>query len=312
MRYVRPVVMWLVLLLFGMVPFDNRAPSATGADARSRSQAVGRSRPPKVVGVSNIVVIVMENKEYNQIIGSSQAPYINTLANQYTLLTQYYAILHPSMPNYLTFTGGSNFGRKENCTNCFVDAANLGDQLENAGLSWKTYQESMPSPCFLGDAYPYAQKHNGFIYYRNIKDNATRCRAHVVPYSQFSIDMNSGNLPKFSLITPNMCNDMHDCPISTGDGWLAREVPPILSHLGTNGILIVTFDEGTTNAGCCTLAKGGRIVTIIAGPGARLRTRINTPVDHYSLLRLIEDNWSLPHLVYAGCLCTPSIQGWRR
>jgi hypothetical protein len=159
MRYLRLVVVWLVLLL-GMFGFDSRSPAASG--------------------VSNIVVIVMENKEYNQIIGSSQAPYINSLANQYTLLTQYYAILHPSMPNYLTITGGSTFGRKDNCTDCFVDAANLGDQLEKAGLSWKTYQESMPKPCFVGDAYPYVQKHNGFIYYRNVKDDAARCRVHVV------------------------------------------------------------------------------------------------------------------------------------
>jgi hypothetical protein len=308
-----------VLLLFAMIGCADRSPEAGASDTQSptagqlgKPPAVAEKGSPAATGVSNIVVIVMENKEYDQIIGSSQAPYINSLAHQYTLLTQYYAILHPSMPNYLTLTGGSSFGRKENCKTCFVDAPNLGDQLEKAGLTWKTYQESMPSACFVGDAYPYVQKHNGFIYYKNIKDNAARCKAHVVPYSQLATDMSSGKLPKFSLITPNMCNDMHDCSISTGDAWLAKQVPPILSHLGSNGILVLIWEEGTTNAGCCTLAKGGRVPAIIAGPGAKLKTKINTPVDHYSLLRLIEDNWNLPHLLNAGCVCTPSIQGWRR
>lgn len=258
------------------------------------------------------MVIEMENHEYNQIIGSSSAPYINSLANQYTLLTNSFATTHPSLPNYLSLTGGSTFGITSNCTDCFVNAPNLGDQLEKAGLSWKTYQEGMPSPCFLGNAYPYMQKHNGFIYYRDIKDNATRCKAHVVPFSQFSSDLNGGRLPKFSLITPNMCNDMHDCPIATGDAWLARQVPPILSHLGTNGIVVVTFDEGTSSYGCCSLAHGGHIVTIIAGPGAKLRNKITASSDTYSLLRLIEANWGLSLLANAGCICTPTIAGWRR
>jgi hypothetical protein len=156
------------------------------------------------------------------------------------------------------------------------------------------------------------QKHNGFIYYKDIKDNAARCKAHIVPFSQFAPDLNNGKLPRFSLITPNMCNDMHDCSIATGDAWLSKQVPPILSHLGSSGVLIVTFDEGTTNSGCCTLAHGGHIVTIIAGPGAKLKTRINAAVDAYSVLRLIEDNWQLSHLLNAGCVCTPSIVGWRR
>jgi phosphatidylinositol-3-phosphatase len=267
---------------------------------------------PPVGGVSNIVVIVMENKEYNQIIGSPSAPYINSLANQYTLLTNSFATTHPSLPNYLSLTGGSTFGITKNCNDCFVNAPNLGDQLEGAGLTWKTYQESMPSTCFLGEAYPYMQKHNGFIYYRNIKDNLARCRSHVVPFSQFASDLNGGKLPKFSLITPNMCNDMHDCSIATGNNWLSKQVPPILSHLGSNGIVVVTFDEGTSDAGCCSVAHGGHVVTIIAGPGAKLKTRITSSVDTYSLLRLIEQNWGLKLLVYAGCTCTPSIAGWQR
>jgi hypothetical protein len=291
MRYPRLFTIGAVLLLLGVSGFTNGPPS---------------------IGVSKIVVIVMENKEYNQIIGSPAAPYINSLASQYTLLTNYFAVTHVSLADYLTITGGSTFGITENCNDCFINAANLGDQLEKAGLSWKTYQESMPSPCFLGDAYPYMQKHDGFIYYNDIKDNGPRCNAHVVPFSQLSSDMNSGKLPNFSLITPNMCSDMHDCSIATGDAWLARQVPAILSHLGPTGIVVITFDEGTTNAGCCFVAHGGHIVTLIAGPGAKLNNKINTAVDAYSLLRLVEDNWGLSRLLYAGCVCTPAIVGWRR
>jgi hypothetical protein len=108
-----------------------------------------------------VFVIVMENKEYDQVIGSPDAPYVNALAQHYGLATNYYGIRHPSLPNYLALTGGSTFDITSNCTDCVIAQPNLVDQLEAAGKSWKAYIESMPSPCYIGDTPPlYQQKHN--------------------------------------------------------------------------------------------------------------------------------------------------------
>src|SRR5438105_935267 len=102
--------------------------------------------------------------------------------------------------------------------------------LLSAGLRWKAYMESMPSACLTTDSYPYAVKHNPFVYYNDIRTNASRCQSHVVPFTQLSTDLQSASTtPSYSWITPNMCNDMHDCSIATGDAWLSSHLPAILT-----------------------------------------------------------------------------------
>ncbi|TME44620.1 MAG: hypothetical protein E6I60_16545, partial [Chloroflexi bacterium] len=173
--------------------------------------------------------------------------------------TQYYGISHPSLPNYLAMTAGSTFGITSDCTTCWVNAGNLADQIEASGRTWKAYMEGMPSACFVGDAYPYMQKHNPWIYFNDIRTNAARCSAHVVPFSQLGADLAGGSVANYVWITPNMCSDMHDCSIATGDSWLSQHVPAILNSAAyrNGGVLFITWDEGSTNAGCCTNAAGG-------------------------------------------------------
>src|SRR5207249_223054 len=199
------------------------------------------------------------------------ATYITGLAQSYGLATQYYGVSHPSLPNYLAMTAGSTFGITSDCTTCWVGATNLADQIEGSGRSWKAYLEGMPSACFVGDAYPYMQKHNPWIYYTDIRTNAARCAGHVVPFTQLGTDLASGSVPNYVWITPNMCNDMHDCSIATGDTWLRNQVPAILNSAAfrNGGALFITWDEGSTNAGCCTNAAGGRIVTLVISPLGR-------------------------------------------
>jgi hypothetical protein len=263
---------------------------------------------------AHIAVIVMENKEYGSIIGSSDAPYLNKLAERTVLLTQEYAVAHPSLPNYLALIGGSTFGISSDCTDCNIGKRNLVDQFERTGISWKAYMQSMPSPCYTGafagsEPKEYAKKHNPFIYFDDIRNDPTRCNK-IVPLTEFRKDLTAG-LPQFVWITPNQCDDMHDCSIRTGDDWLRRWVPKILSGLGRDGILIVTFDEGSSDAGCCSLGSaGGHVVTVIAGPGAKERKKIRADADHYSLLRLIEDAWGLKHMRHAADGSTPTIKGW--
>ena len=270
----------------------------------------GAARSVENIPAAHVVVIALENHEYGSIIGSRSAPYLNALAGKYVLLTGYDAVTHPSLPNYLALTSGATFGIRTNCFQCLIQGRNIVDQLEVAGISWKGYMESMPRACYWGNAYQYVQSHDPFIHYANIKSNRSRC-GKIVPFTQLAADEARNALPGFAFVTPNMCHDMHDCSVATGDAWLASVVPGILAHLGTNGVVVITFDEGTTRAGCCYYAAGGRVATIIAGPGARLATKLSRAADHYSLLRLIEDNWGLARLRHGSCRCTPTISGWQ-
>ena len=256
---------------------------------------------------AHIAVVVMENSEYGEVIGRDAAPYINRLARTYGLATGSYAITHPSLPNYLALTGGSTFGISSDCTDCSVPGSGLGGQLQTRRISWKAYMEGLPRPCFTGaGADYYAKKHDPFVYYRALVRNPPACQ-RVVPLSALYGDEARHTLPTFIWITPDLCHDMHDCDLRTGDRFLAGLLPALLRSLGPNGLLFLTWDEGTSDNGCCRLARGGHIVTVAAGPGARRGARPPTPVDHYSLLQTTEDLLDLPRLGGAACGCTPSL-----
>jgi phosphatidylinositol-3-phosphatase len=254
---------------------------------------------------AHIAVVVMENEEYVDIIGSKATPYINSLAKRYSLARSMYAISHPSLPNYLALTGGSTFGISSDCTDCAVRATSIVDQLARARVSWKGYMEDLPHPCFFGaSSGQYAKKHDPFVYYTPAR---SRC-GHVVPMTQLGRDERAHTLPRFIWITPNLCHDMHDCDPATGDRFLSGLLPPLLKQLGSHGLLFLTWDEGSTDNGCCHLASGGHIATIVAGPGARRGASMTTPTDHYSVLQTIEDLLGLGRLRGAACACTPSLR----
>jgi hypothetical protein len=283
----------------------------TGCGAGRASPTQRRPSPTASLAAdtrARVAVIVMENHEYGDIIGSSSAPYINALARRYALATGMHAISHPSLPNYLALTGGSTFGIASDCTACSVGATSIVDQLARAHLSWGAYMEDLPAPCFTGPtAGDYAKKHDPFAYYTRIVSNPRRC-ADIVPLSRLSADERNGTLPTLVWITPDLCHDMHDCPVSTGDRFLSGLVPPLLRSLGRGGVLFLTWDEGSSDAGCCHVASGGRVATIVAGPGARPRARLAVPTDHYSVLETIEDLLGLRRLRGAACACTASLQ----
>ena len=284
-----------------------------GATSPSSSQPVQSVQsPPAHLGggrPAHIAVIVMENEEYTDIIGSSSAPYINGLARRYGLATGMYAISHPSLPNYLALTGGSTFGITSDCTDCSVPGGGLAGQLDAAHISWRGYMEDLPRPCFTGsDSGGYAKKHDPFVYFRAFVSDASTCASRVVALTQLAADERSGSLPAFIWITPNLCHDMHDCDVGAGDRFLSRLIPPLMRLLGKRGLLLLTWDEGSSDAGCCRLATGGHVVTIVAGPGARLHARLAKATDHYSVLRTIEDLFGVKRLNGAACACTPSLQ----
>ncbi|HEV2923461.1 MAG TPA: alkaline phosphatase family protein [Solirubrobacteraceae bacterium] len=262
--------------------------------------ALGATAALPTSPASHVVVIVMENAAYGEVIGSSEAPYANALARRYGLATQSFAVTHPSLPNYLALTSGSTHGVSSDCTDCHVAATNIVDQLEAAGISWSAYLEDAPKPCFRGaGAGGYAKKHNPFVYYDDIAASASRC-GRLVGFGRLTQALRSGRLPTYSWITPNLCDDGHDCGVSAGDRFLARTVPALLRELGPHGFIVVTWDEGGSDQGCCGAARGGHVATIVAGPDIRPGGRMPQPIDHYGVLATIEQSLSLPPLAGAA------------
>jgi hypothetical protein len=245
-------------------------------------------------------MIVMENKEYDDVIGNRDAPYINGLARRYGLATASHGIRHPSLPDYLALTSGSTHGIDSDCTDCHVSGQSIVDQVAGAGLTWKAYMEDLPHPCFRGaGAGGYAKKHDPFMYYDAVAGDPNRCH-RVVPLERLSRDLRRGRLPTYSFISPNLCDDMHDCSVGIGDRYLAHLVPTLLHAVGQEGYVVLTWDEGTSDRRCCGRSRGGRIATIVAGRLVRRGARARRPVDHYGVLRTIEDTLGLSHLAGAG------------
>jgi hypothetical protein len=258
------------------------------------------------VTLRHVFLIVMENKESDAVFGSPDAPYLTRLAARYAQADRYYAIGHPSAPNYLALLGGDTFGVSDDCYPCDPRGPSLADQIEAHGRSWKGYFEGLPRPCYLGpDTGGYAAYHNPFFHWQAIRSNPERC-GHVVPLPQLARDLVTNSAPDFAWIGPNLCHQTHDCPVRDGDAWLASLVPTILDSPAwrDGGVLIVTYDEGTTDTGCCQEARGGRVPFVLAASGGPLGYRSATPYSHYSLLRTIEASWRLGYLGHAGDLGT--------
>jgi phospholipase C len=255
-----------------------------------------------VPAFGHVIVVIFENKDEGQVIGSSEAPTFTQLAKRYVRLTHYDAITHPSLPNYLALISGSTHGVRRDCTRCVVDAPNLSDTLAAAGRSWKAYAEGLPRPGFTGARNGlFAKKHVPFLYFRDVVRSPAR-RARVVPLTQLAVDVRGDTLPDFALVVPNLCNSMHDCPIKTGDAWLRRLLPPLLELPDT--LVFVTFDEGLP------LRGHNRVPALALGTLVRPGTQSAQVTGHYGLLRTIETAWGLP-LLGRSARAAPITGIWR-
>jgi acid phosphatase len=239
----------------------------------------------------HVLVIVLENKDQSEVLGSKQAPQFNSLAAHYAVLSGYRGVAHPSLPNYLALVSGSTHGSHDDCTTCFVAGRNLADTLESAGRSWKTYAEGLPSPGWTGPSRGrYAKKHNPFLYFSDVLAKPAR-RRRVVPLRQFSGDLRANRLPSFSLVVPDLCHDMHDCSVATGDRWLGGFLKPLLaSPKLAHSVVFVVFDEPAS------LVPTGKVPALALGPLVVPGSVSTARTSHYGLLRTIEDAWSLPRL----------------
>jgi phospholipase C len=270
------------------------------------------ARPP-VPDFKHIIVFFFENHEFGSVIGNREMPNYNQYADANTILSQYYAIRHPSLPNYLAVFGGDTFGITSDCEQCFVSAPNLADQIEASGRTWKAYFQDMPHPCYIGDTLTYVQKHNPFIYFNDIRQNAIRCNRSIVPLGQLETDLVAGTLPDFVYIMPNSCVSTDDdfsnpaCSLSLADGWLGGVMEELLPYLNQRQasepyLIVITWDEGQGDHSCCGLPAqgGGRVPTILISPLVKSGYQDDTPYTHYSLLKTIETAWGFTLLGHAA------------
>jgi hypothetical protein len=235
-----------------------------------------------------IVVIVMENQPYATIVGSQQAPFINNvMIARGTLATNYVANINGSLRNYFAMTSGIADNKTAPASE------NLFHQLQQRGISWAEYEESMPTPCFKGGqsgTVPggsdplYTVQHDPAVKYTNIRNNAAVCQAHVLPFTRFD----PAGMPRFSFVVPNQCNDMHSqcggSNIARGDSWLASHVPAMVQHGAT---VILTWDEGTP--------RDEHIVTVKYGAGEPA-LRDTRRYSHFGLLAGLENHFGVSRL----------------
>jgi phospholipase C len=250
----------------------------------------------------------MENASYGEVIGNPSAQYLNRLARACGLATKYRAITHPSLPNYLAATSGSDWaiGDDNPPASHPVAHPSIFSQLAAAGMTWRSYEESMPSNCDLSSSGEYAVKHNPAGYYVGIR---ARCARWDVPMGttssgRFVSALRRDRLPSFSFVTPNVCDDMHDCPIATGDAWLRRWITTIVASRGYRSgatAIFVTFDEGSGNS--------NQVATIIVSPTTAPGTSSGVAFSHYSLLKTTEQLLGIP--TYLAHADDPSVTSMR-
>jgi phosphatidylinositol-3-phosphatase len=297
---VRKALNWLVPITLAI-----GAPVTAAALAAPAAAAAGPCGTVTMAPTyTHVIWILMENHSKGDIIGNtSQAPYLNSLATECGLATNYHNLSHPSLPNYVGMTSGlavsslTPFDPDCNPTKrCTTSAASIFGQ----GETWKAYEESMPSNCDKSNSGEYAVRHNPPPYFTALSG----CATFDVPYTQLATDLANNALPAFSFVTPNLIDDMHDGTIADGDSWLSSNLPTILNSSeytsGTTAVFI-TWDEGTggsTGENCATNTTDAscNVATIVISPSTAAGTTSATLFNHYSLLGTTEQLLGLPKL----------------
>ncbi len=247
------------------------------------------------------IIVVFENTNYAE---AMKQPFLKKLAASGANFTNFMALTHPSQGNYIALTSGSLGGVKDD-NPIDLNVNNIVDSLEAKGLTWAVYAEDYPGNCFTGKSSgQYVRKHNPFISYTNIQKNPVRC-ARIFNANQFDTDYKNSNLPNYVFFIPNMRNDGHDTGVTFADKWYATKFGPYINdpNFLKNTVLISTFDESGKKS------EKNQIYTSIIGPSVKIGT-YSEIVTIYSLLKLIEDNWSLSPLSQEDAQAVPISNIW--
>jgi len=272
-------------------------PSPTNSSTSTTTPASITPAQPCGYRVANpsyrhVMWIWMENESYQFIIGAADAPYETALAHRCGLATNYHAISHPSLPNYLAATGGTTAGVSDDGEPSVhpLSGDSIFSQVDTGGLTGRGYVESMPTPCDTVTSGLYAARHNPAVYYIALRP---ACAIDDVPMGSIAggalhVALQDNTLANFVFVTPNICDDAHSCPVQHGDAWLSGFLSMVfasvtyrLGHLA----VFVTFDEGNAD---------NHVPTIVAAPSVPSGTTSATYFDHYSLLRTAEELLGLP------------------
>ncbi len=233
-----------------------------------------------------------ENHNYADVVGSPEVPYLNTLIAEGALAANYFANAHPSLPNYLWLTVGEGLYTFDACP-ATVDADNIVREMNAAGISWKSYAESLPSvgfmSCISGE---YAAKHNPFVYFTDVQDDPAQ-QLNIVPFTQFATDLADGNLPQYSFLVPNLLDDAHDGTLAQMDAWLEANIDPLLQspmfQPGGDGLLIIVFDESAND----NTNGGGQVMWLGISPKFKSGFVSNVFHQHQDTLRLMMEGLGL-------------------
>ena len=237
---------------------------------------------------SHVVMVVEDSHSYSNVIGNNSMPYLNSLASQYGLATQYYANTHPAIGNYFEMTTGSVLTNDNTRTpsNFPVTADNIVDQLMVSGKTWKSYAEGLPYAGYTGgDTGNYAVRNNPFAYFADVQNSTTQ-KQNLVPFSQFAADLSNNQLPDFSYIVPSTIHDGQNGGLQQADTWLKQNIAPLLADAAfqQDGLLIITFNQSTAKD---TTHGGGQVATLVIGPQAKLAYKSTTVYQHQSLLHTV-------------------------
>lgn len=263
---------------------------------------------------NHVVIVVEENHSFSQVIGSSAMPFLNGLASQYSLATQYFANVHPSIGNYFMLTTGQTITNNDRDV-ATVTADNIGRHLLTAGKTWKGYAENLPSVGYLGpDVFPYTRHHFPLSYFSDVLNSRVQ-RLNLVPFSQFASDLANNQLPNYSMIIPNQQDNGHNCPAGTStcsdtqvlramDNWLKNHIGPLLNNASfrQDGLLIVLFDEGTASD---KAHGGGHIAAIFAGPRVKRGSKSSRFYQHENVLRTVLDALGVNHQLGKAATAQP-------
>lgn len=244
--------------------------------------------PPSLRNIEHVITIVFENTSFEE---AYEQPYLRELARRGALLQNYFAITHPSQPNYIAMVAGTTYGVNSNATvDLDVGKRHVGDLFEQAGSDWKVYAEDYPGNCYLGKKKnKYVRRHVPFLSFKSVQTTA-RCN-NVVELGEIQSDILNNSLPAYAMVIPNLDNDGHDTSIGFASRWLKSFLAPLLRNqvLMNNTLIVITFDEDDDK-------HGNRIYTALLGAGVERGAVSNKLYNHYSLLKTIENIFSLSDL----------------
>jgi hypothetical protein len=285
------------------------------AAAALQASAVSSPPPPLQLPltINRVAVLMLENRSYEQVIGNRSAPYLNKLARSGALATHYYAVTHPSLPNYVALTTGSHKDVNHDCASCRSDGQSLASQFEIARIPWRAYFESMRNPLStqLVQGAAYNPHYNPFAYTQALR--APDPASDVTSFAGLRRDLARRTLPRFAWIAPNVWHDGHNGTLAGVDRFARGMVPKIVRALGPRGVLFITWDEGRdADKRGAHGQGGGRVPLIAVGPAARAHTRIGVVANHYALLKTIEAAIRVSPLGHAGDARTPLLSGLLR